>query len=714
MLEQALLVLMLAGAATVADATEHTEKIAQVKAGRLQEAKASWWGFDKADSTKCLQEALDSGVKKLVVDNVGSDWVIGPIGVPSNVEVIFADGVVVRAKKGEFRKKTDKLFNIEGQANVTLRGEGKVLLVMNKSDYQNPDLYQPGGHRHTVNIFNSQNVLVQNLTLMSSGGDGVYVGSSGTGEGAKNVTLDRLICEDHHRLAIAVTGAENLLLKDCKFNHAKGTAPECGIDYEPNYPRFALVGCVAVNCDFDGNAVAGVTINLHQLDATSKPSSLTFTNCRIRGNPAGVRIVSTGSATPQGAGKIEFIDCTIADNERSVVISEHRVSNMQLVFRNCVIDNRKSKTEAMTISSGHPQDITGLRIEGLTVIDDDASRAPIKFISRFGNGIVDAVASGVRVRTSAGVASPFDGAAFLKTSAPSPEAKAFQTLPLELKSLRPVAEQGKTAGQRIRFREKVDFLQWARAGQKIHIKFTNKPVHRYEGKPYRAPLEVVVWCPTRTQVDKFGIPFDDIAEYTLAAAETGVYRFEIDARMQTVSIETDAPGQAVTPAAESLYLFGCSGQLYFHVPAAVKQIKIEAGGSPSENSSVFLLDPKGKEVDSGVRLDGSKILEYIRPDASRAEVWSIKFTASKLFLRVAAPLLPLFSSDPANLLVPTSSPSSSLRTEKSAPQAAMRNWEAVIRQWSLHWGKGVAGCGSTVAAWHDEMSVRTLRSMLPE
>ncbi len=412
MLEQALLVLMLAGAAPVADATKHTEKIAQVKAGRLQEAKASWWGFDKADSTKCLQEALDSGVKKLVVDNVGSDWVIGPIGVPSNVEVIFADGVVVRAKKGEFRKKTDKLFNIEGQANVTLRGEGKVLLVMNKSDYQNPELYQPGGHRHTVNIFNSQNVLVQNLTLMSSGGDGVYVGSSGTGEGAKNVTLDRLICEDHHRLAIAVTGAENLLLKD--------------------------------------------------------------------------------------------------------------------------------------------------------------------------------------------------------------------------------------------------------------INFTNKPVHRYEGKPYRAPLEVVVWCPTRTQVDKFGIPFDDIAEYTLAAAETGVYRFEIDARMQTVSIETDAPGQAVTPAAESLYLFGCSGQLYFHVPAAVKQIKIEAGGSPSENSSVFLLDPKGKEVDSGVRLDGSKILEYIRPDASRAEVWSIKFTASKLFLRVAAPLLPLFSSDPANLLVPTSPPSSSLRTEKSA------------------------------------------------
>ena len=46
-------------------------KVAEVAAGRLTEAKASWWGFDPADATAALQAAIDSRVAKPVVDNVG-------------------------------------------------------------------------------------------------------------------------------------------------------------------------------------------------------------------------------------------------------------------------------------------------------------------------------------------------------------------------------------------------------------------------------------------------------------------------------------------------------------------------------------------------------------------------------------------------------------------------------------------------------------------
>ena len=64
------------------------------------EAVASRWGFEAEDSTACLQAALDSGARTVRVDNAGSDWIVGPIAVPSDIEIVFADGVVVRMIHG--------------------------------------------------------------------------------------------------------------------------------------------------------------------------------------------------------------------------------------------------------------------------------------------------------------------------------------------------------------------------------------------------------------------------------------------------------------------------------------------------------------------------------------------------------------------------------------------------------------------------------------
>ncbi len=627
-------------------------RVAGVLSGERAEAKVAWWGFDPEDSTGYLQAAIDSGARKLIVENTGMDWIVGPIKVPSNIEIVFRDGVVIRAKKGDFKRRTDKLFDIYGQENVTLRGEGAVLFVMNKADYQNPELYEPGSHRHTINIWASRNVLIQNLTLRSSGGDGIYVGCYDTrGEtAAENITIDRVISEDHHRQAISVTGARNLTLKDSRFNDTRGSAPQCGIDLEAHYTHASIVNFSAENCDFDGNAFAGIVINLSGYDDTTEAVSMSFRNCRIRNNHTGIAIINTGDGTPEMPGRIEFIDCEISGTPNpSLYIGQHMVENMELVFRNTVIDNRDSNLEAFRISSGRPENIHGVRIEGLTVIDD-RDRPPIKFISRFGNGLVGAVVRDVRTVRSDGTEIQFDSAKFIAESAPDPAARAFRTLAVDQRGLKPARDEGISAGGGIRYRERTDFLQYAEQGQKIKIRFTNRPVHRFEGPAWRNPLEVKVFNPVGMLIDSFGIPFDESVEYELTGGEPGVYRFEMDARMQTISVETNAPGHGVA-AAETLYLLGCSGRLYFHVPAGVEDIRIDAGGSPREASTVYLLDPEGNEVDAGIRMEGSRILSYRRADASRDEVWSIRFTASKLYLRIGAPLAPVFSTAPENILV---------------------------------------------------------------
>ena len=113
---------------------QNTE-IAGVKNGELREAVASWWGFNSGDATECLQKAIDSGVKKLIVDNTGREWLVGPIRLRSGQEIVFADGVVVRALPGAFKKQGESLFTAKDVSGVTLRGGKNAVLMMNKKDY---------------------------------------------------------------------------------------------------------------------------------------------------------------------------------------------------------------------------------------------------------------------------------------------------------------------------------------------------------------------------------------------------------------------------------------------------------------------------------------------------------------------------------------------------------------------------------------------------
>ena len=50
-----------------------------MEAGELTEAQASWWGFDPDDATASLQAAINSGVPRLIVEDMGAPWVVGPI-----------------------------------------------------------------------------------------------------------------------------------------------------------------------------------------------------------------------------------------------------------------------------------------------------------------------------------------------------------------------------------------------------------------------------------------------------------------------------------------------------------------------------------------------------------------------------------------------------------------------------------------------------------
>ena len=140
------------------------------------EVKVSDLGYDAADATEILQKALDSGASRVIVDAAKGPWTTKPLAVRSNTEVVFEEGAQLLAKPGEFMPLKSSLVRIVCVTNVTLRGLGKgATLRMRIKDYQNPP-YKKGEWRHALNIKSSKNVLVENLLLADSGGDGIYLG----------------------------------------------------------------------------------------------------------------------------------------------------------------------------------------------------------------------------------------------------------------------------------------------------------------------------------------------------------------------------------------------------------------------------------------------------------------------------------------------------------------------------------------------------------
>lgn len=260
--------------------------VAEVAAGRRKVASAAWWGYHEQDATACLQDAIRSGVPRLVVPNMGKPWVIRPVLLESDQEIVFEKGTVIMAKAGEFRGRGDSLLRARNKVNITLRGPG-ASLVMRKKDYQQPP-YEEAEWRHCLSLCGCRNVKVEGLRLVASGGDGIYIGRGDADHPhGKDITIRNVTCEDHHRQGISVITAENLLIEGCTLRGTQGTAPQAGIDYEPNKADERLTDCVLRDCTIDHNAGYGILLYLGPLRAETQPISITIERCKVRDNRRG-------------------------------------------------------------------------------------------------------------------------------------------------------------------------------------------------------------------------------------------------------------------------------------------------------------------------------------------------------------------------------------------------------------------------------------------
>ncbi|NLO06873.1 MAG: right-handed parallel beta-helix repeat-containing protein [candidate division WS1 bacterium] len=634
------------------------EMIDQVAAGEIAEARASWWGFNPEDSTEALQAAINSGAAKLIVEDMGSPWIVTPIKLASDQEIIFEEGCEILAKRGEFKGRNDTLFTASGVENVTLRGYGATWRMW-REDYDNPELYEKAEWRHCLTLRNTDNINVYGLTLTESGGDGIYFGAGG--DGNINIHIKDLVCDRNYRQGISVITGENVLIEDTIMSNTGGTPPAAGIDFEPNWPSERLVNFVMRNCLTENNEGDGYEFYLPNMHAETPDVSVRIENCRSVNDRTAVRVITGNAPELTVGGFIEFADCEFVNSDGPAIsVGDKPVEGLRLTFDNCVVESPASeRVETSPIAFATRQravrDVGGVDF-GELVLRDDIERQPLSFASMaLGTNLTDVTGTIVLVRNGERMEIELTEE-LLAEWAPRSEVPAIPLVSLEGCDFVPVVADppadAVNAPATIRLRKASTVLLYAEEGDEVSVT-------AYFGQVGTSPATeapIVVVSPAGEEIATARIPFEEEGEVTFTAPETGLYQLQAKPGSKYISYRASSHPINLTTEGAPVGLIAGGGTLYVWVPEGVQEFGIVATGEGAgEGIKVALYDPEGELVQEEDDV-AAAVLLHARLDApSQGEAWRIDVSrASELYFEDHSLLVrgvpPLLAPSPEALL----------------------------------------------------------------
>jgi parallel beta-helix repeat protein len=105
-----------------------------------------------------------------------------------------------------------------------------------------------------IQIKGGKYVTVRDVHVSKCTGDGVCIGG-----GSYDVVIANIISTQNRRQALSITNCSNIKVYDSEFSYTSGTAPECGIDIEPD-PGYTCKNVWIENCRMNNNRKYGVNI----------------------------------------------------------------------------------------------------------------------------------------------------------------------------------------------------------------------------------------------------------------------------------------------------------------------------------------------------------------------------------------------------------------------------------------------------------------------
>lgn len=270
------------------------------------------------DDTNEIQTAINFN-NHVIIPKTSTLWRTAPLQMRDGVTLQLEEGVILEAISGGYGdpnvETTHSVIKIIDNNNVTLEGLGTGanirMLIEN---------YNSGQQRHCIRIQGSENIIVNNITLSKSGGDGIYIGASNTDFDSENVNVTNVTCDANARQGLSIISARNINIRQCVFkrtgqlNHHNlaPSGPWAGIDIEPNNSNEILQNILIEDCDFENNVNFGILIHLVSLTNSSSGLSITISDINIEGSFSGLRLSNLSADRLDG-----FIDINNVTVEKS-------------------------------------------------------------------------------------------------------------------------------------------------------------------------------------------------------------------------------------------------------------------------------------------------------------------------------------------------------------------------------------------------------------
>lgn len=240
--------------------------------------------YNDSDAIRSFIYGLDSNEYVTVYIPAGVYW-IEPVrySIPmrSNMSLIMSPGALIMALPN-----TSTNYNVIWAwklDNITISGG---TIIGDRSEHG----ASSGEWGHGIGIYDCTNVTIENVDISGCWGDGIYLGVMDEKDNAadsKYITITGCNVHDNRRNNLSITGADNVTIDNCKFNYAKGTDPQFGIDIETNRSKNPCEHITILNTEMKGNAKASMGI-------MTKANDIRLENCQLSGhfwNWAGNNIV---------------------------------------------------------------------------------------------------------------------------------------------------------------------------------------------------------------------------------------------------------------------------------------------------------------------------------------------------------------------------------------------------------------------------------------
>ena len=130
-----------------------------------------------------------------------------------------------------------------------------------------------------ISVRSAKHTTIRDVSLTNCWGDGLYVGRTnepGADSFSDGLVLENIYADNNRRQGISIISLKNASFKNLYIKNTNGTAPEAGLDFEPNYADEWLHNIKVENIYTENNSGAGVQVYFGPLGWRDYSTSMTY------------------------------------------------------------------------------------------------------------------------------------------------------------------------------------------------------------------------------------------------------------------------------------------------------------------------------------------------------------------------------------------------------------------------------------------------------